>query len=51
MFGPGGSVFVSDVHCTGTEETIHHCPRTGIGGHTCDRSNSAGVICLRNFGQ
>ena len=49
MFGPGGSVLLSNVQCSGTEEAIHLCPSMGIGNHTCG-SSSAGVICSRSFG-
>ena len=51
MFGPGGSVLVSDVHCTGTELNIRQCNITGNSNHVCSRNNSAGVICSRNFSE
>ena len=50
MFGPGGSVLVSDVHCTGSEQQIHLCNITGNSNDGCSRKHSAGVVCSRNFG-
>ena len=51
VFGPGGSVLVSDVRCTGTEQNLHQCHKTGSSNYTCKRENSAGVICSRSFGK
>ena len=48
VFGPGGSVLVSDVHCTGIEPQLHLCQSNN---HSCDRDDSAGVICSRSFGK
>ena len=51
MFGPGGSVLVSDVQCNGTEDELHLCPNieNSRDNDNCG-SSSAGVICLRSFG-
>ena len=51
VFGPGESVLVSDVHCTGTEQELHQCHFTGSSNHSCDRDNGAGIICSRSFGK
>ena len=51
IFGPGGSVLLSDVRCNGAEAKLHLCSSTGRDIHSCDRDNSAGVICSRNFGR
>ena len=51
VFGPGGSVLVSDVHCTGTEQNLSLCLFTVRGNRICDRNSSAGVICSRNFSE
>ena len=48
IFGPGGSVLIIDVNCTGTEKNVSQCLGTGIG--TCADSGRAGVICKREFG-
>ena len=50
MFGPGGSVLVSDVHCSGTEQKLHLCPITERSKQHCNRNNRAGVICSRSIG-
>ena len=42
-------MLLSDVHCTGTEQNLHFCP--SIKNTKCNGSNSAGVICLRDFGK
>ena len=47
MFGPGGSVRVSDIQCNGTEENIRLCPTSG--NYACESGVSAGVICSRSF--
>ena len=44
-------MLVSDVDCTGTEQKLHLCSFTGRSTHICDRNNSAGVICSRDFGK
>lgn len=43
--GEGGLVLLSEVECTGAEETLAMCDYIGIGDHSCDRENSAGVAC------
>ena len=43
--GEGGLVLLSEVECTGTEEKLTVCDYIGIGDHSCDRENSAGVAC------
>ena len=45
LFGAGevGPVFLSEVECIGTEETLNECP---IGNHSCILENTAaGVAC------
>ena len=49
IFGPGGSVLVSDVHCNGTEKELYLCPNTERTKQKCNRSNSAGVICSKSI--
>ena len=51
VFGHGGSVLVSDVRCTGTEQELHQCHFVGGGIIHCDRNKSAGVICSKSFGK
>ena len=45
-FGHGkGRVWMSDVHCNGTEHDIMLCNFDASGGINCDHSRDAGVIC------
>ncbi|KAM9813805.1 LOW QUALITY PROTEIN: scavenger receptor cysteine-rich domain-containing protein DMBT1-like [Neosynchiropus ocellatus] len=44
-FGKGsGEIWLHNVECAGTESSISGC-RHGVGEHTCDHSNDAGVTC------
>lgn len=47
VFGPGsGPVFLADVHCTGSEATLLHCPHTAISlGSYCTHNRDVGVSC------
>ena len=36
--GEDGSVCISEVRCTGLEETLTACPHKGGGDHKCDNS-------------
>ena len=48
LFGAGevGPVFLSEVECIGTEETLTECTKVGIGNHSCSLENTAaGVAC------
>ena len=46
-FGRGsGGIFLSNVGCTGAESSLLSCTNPGIGVHSCDHSNDAGVRCL-----
>ena len=46
-FGQGtGSIFMDDVHCTGTESTLASCTHTT--NHDCGHSEDAGVRCTGN---
>ena len=48
-FGEGsGGIFLSNVLCTGTESSLFDCPHAGIGVHTCQHFDDAGVSCSRN---
>ena len=47
VFGGGGTVRVSDIQCSGTEEELRLCPTSG--SFACESGISAGVICSRNF--
>ena len=46
-FGQGsGSIFLSNVRCVGNEEGVINCSHDGIGVHTCNHNEDAGVRCL-----
>ena len=47
VFGPGsGPVFLADIHCTGSEATLLHCPHSEILlGSYCTHNRDVGVRC------
>lgn len=45
-FGQGsGTIWMDDVNCYGTEQSLTECPFRGFGYHDCASSEDAGVIC------
>ena len=42
-----GPIFLDDVHCRGNETKLADCVHNGVGVHSCDHRDDAGVICLQ----
>ena len=46
FYGQGsGQIWLDDVNCTGTEETIVDCIHNGWGSHNCNHREDASVNC------
>ena len=48
QFGAGDSsmsIWLDNVHCTGTETYLSECPHNGWGVHNCGHFEDAGVVC------
>lgn len=46
FFGSGvGRIWMDEVQCTGTEESLVNCPANPIGTHNCGHHKDAGVVC------
>ena len=46
MYGQGtGTVWLSNVDCTGSENSISECPHIGWGQTSCSHSQDASVTC------
>lgn len=47
FFGEGyGLIWLDDVECVGTEESINDCPKSRVGTSNCLHSQDAGVKCM-----
>ncbi|KAL9964706.1 hypothetical protein ACROYT_G028382 [Oculina patagonica] len=51
-FGGGAQdepIWLDEVNCTGSENTLAACPHVGWGNSDCDHTKDAGVICDFNY--
>ena len=45
-FGAGeGPIWMDDVGCTGSEQSIFNCTHRGFGEHNCNHREDIGIIC------
>ena len=53
VFGPGGTVLISDIECTGKETSLTLCQTAEMGMQSCEVEDgaSAGLICNRTFSE
>ena len=51
VFGQGsGPIWLDNVHCRGTEDTIDDCPHNGWEEHNCNHNEDASVVCAGEAG-
>ena len=47
FFGRGsGSIFLDNVQCTGTEDTLIDCSHSSLGSSSCGHNDDVSVFCL-----
>jgi len=49
LFLPGsGIIWLSDLECTGTEDSLEDCPHAGWGQHKCGHYEDVAISCKPN---
>ena len=49
-FGAGsGQIWLDNVNCAGSEDSIENCPHNGWGSHNCGHHEDASVICSSKY--
>ena len=38
-------IYINDLNCTGSEESVWECPHNGIEGYSCNHRQDASVMC------
>jgi hypothetical protein len=47
-YGAGsGQIWMSNLACAGTEASLRNCAFPGVGVHSCDHTEDAGVVCTK----
>ena len=41
----GGSIWLDQVHCQGSEESLDQCSHAGVGVVGCNHGDDVGVVC------
>ena len=50
-FGAGsGQIWLDNVNCVGSEDSIENCPHNGWGSHNCGHHEDASVVCSSKEG-
>ena len=49
-FGAGsGQIWLDNVNCAGSEDSIENCPHNGWGSHNCGHHEDASVVCSSKY--
>ena len=47
QFGSGtGPIWLDNLHCSATGNSLFNCQGNAIGNHNCDHSEDAGAVCI-----
>ena len=49
-FGAGsGQIWLDDINCAGSEDSIVNCQHSGWGSHNCNHNEDAAVVCSSKY--